>query len=384
MNILMYDMGSYIQKDLIYYFRKTGHTCHNILYKCIDRYHDDFFVREFTKLLSEDNYDFVFSTNFFPLLAKICHHQGIKYLSWSYDSPIDISHIEYYQYPTNYAFFFDRLDVQRLQAAGGVHIYHLPLAVCTERLEQTINNAMTKDKYTCDVSFVGQFYENGLAEVSKLFSPYVKGFLDALTETQSRVYGYNYLEELISDDLLVSINNSLLSHHVTERLTKTGLKQSMEKQITRTERILLLQLFGQSYNVHYYSAEQPSELKECAYEGCAYYYSEMPLIFRQSKINLCPTLRSIESGIPLRALDILGSKGVLLSNYQPELSEYFTDGADIIMYDSLEDAYCKVEYYLSHENERLKLIQNSYQIIKEKFNYPDRIHTLLQTAELLP
>lgn len=384
MNILMYDMGSYIQKDLIFYLSKAGHTCHNILYKCVDRFHDTFFEKEFTKLLKENTYDFVMSTNFFPLLAQICYRQGIKYLSWSYDSPIHISHMEYYQYPTNYAFFFDRIDVERLRTAGAVHVYHLPLAVCTERLEKTINGTIDKEKYTCDVSFVGQFYENGLSELSKLFPAYTRGFIDALTETQLRVYGYNYLDELISDDILTDINKSLSSHHIAEKLTKIGLKQSIEKQITRTERILLLQLFSQAYNVHYYSAEQPVELKDCIYEGCAYYYSEMPVIFHQSKINICPTLRSIESGIPLRALDILGSGGVLLSNYQPELVEYFEDGKDVIIYDSLEDAYFKTDYYLSHETERLNLIQNSYEIIKDSFNYPSRIYTMLKTADLIP
>ena len=53
---------------------------------------------------------------------------------------------------------------------------------------------------------------------------------------------------------------------------------------------------------------------------------ELPCVFRYSKLNLNPTLKSIQSGIPLRALDIMGAKGVLLSNFQPELVEYFEDG----------------------------------------------------------
>ena len=45
----------------------------------------------------------------------------------------------------------------------------------------------------------------------------------------------------------------------------------------------------------------------------------MPKIFKCSKINLNMTLRSIKSGIPQRAFDIMGCGGFLMSNYQPEL-----------------------------------------------------------------
>ena len=57
----------------------------------------------------------------------------------------------------------------------------------------------------------------------------------------------------------------------------------------------------------------------------------MPLIFRESKINLNITLRSITSGMPLRALDIMGAGGFLLSNYQQELAENYIDGEELVL-----------------------------------------------------
>ena len=45
----------------------------------------------------------------------------------------------------------------------------------------------------------------------------------------------------------------------------------------------------------------------------------MPYVFRNSRINLNITLRSIKSGIPLRCMDIYGAGGFLLSNYQTDL-----------------------------------------------------------------
>lgn len=52
------------------------------------------------------------------------------------------------------------------------------------------------------------------------------------------------------------------------------------------------------------------------------YYNEMPYVFNNSRINLNITLRSIKSGIPLRAMDICGAGGFLLSNYQADFYDF--------------------------------------------------------------
>ena len=382
MKILLYDMGSYIQKDLIYYLKQGGCTCRNILYKSTNRYHDTYFEKKFSQILSEDSYDCVMSTNFFPIVAQICYKNNIKYLSWSYDSPINLDDIEYLQYPTNYAFFFDNNDVLTLQKSGGIQIYHLPLAVNVERLNRITISNTEHQKYHCDISFIGQFYQNSLDNLMQILPDYTKGYIDALVETQMRIYGYNLLEEVIPEDFVSQINNILFAQNITEKLTRRGLIQSIEKKITRTERIVLLQMLGDMHQVHFYSSECPKELSHLYYGGSAYYFNEMPKIFRCSKINLCPTLKSIQSGIPLRSLDILGSKGSLLVNFQPELAEYFTDGVDVIMYDSMEDAVCKADYYLKHEKELLCILEKGYLKVKEQFSYVDRIQTMFKTAGL--
>lgn len=77
-------------------------------------------------------------------------------------------------------------------------------------------------------------------------------------------------------------------------------------------------------------------LSGCSSKGTVSYTAEMPDVFYRSKINLNLTLRSITSGIPLRA-DILGCGGFLLSNYQPELCEYFTPDVDFVYFNDMDD-----------------------------------------------
>lgn len=384
MNILLYDIGSFTQKDLIYYLRQAGCNCRNVLYKMNDIYQDEFFERKFREQLAQGSYDFVMSTNFFPLVAKICFDQHIKYISWIYDSPINAERIEYYQYPTSFIFLFDRIETERIIRLGGQNIYHLPLAANFERLSKITVTKEDQDAFACDISFVGNFYESPLKQLMTMQNDYDKGYIDAIVDTQLRVYGYNFIEEMISDELVDRMNEGVNTHGCkVEGLTKRGVIHSIATLVTRAERLTLVNLLSQSCNLRYYSGEQPKLLSHIEYRGSAYYFSEMPKIFKLSKLNLNPTLKSIQSGIPLRVLDILGCGGVLLSNYQPELAEYFIDGEDVIMYDSIEDALCKADYYLKHDDARMSLAHNGLKKAVHHFSYPDKISSMLKTAGII-
>ena len=103
----------------------------------------------------------------------------------------------------------------------------------------------------------------------------------------------------------------------------------------------------------------------------------MPHVFRNSKINLNITLRSIRTGIPLRALDIMGCGGFLLSNYQEELKEFFSEDKELVMFYSLEDCLEKIDYYLDHEDERKHIATAGRKAVEEKFSYKDQLVKLL-------
>lgn len=102
-------------------------------------------------------------------------------------------------------------------------------------------------------------------------------------------------------------------------------RNMIRKKITVMERRKVLDLIGQTYQVDLYAPKEPVSLP-VNYKGYAGYIYQMPKIFYTSKINLNITLRSILSGIPLRVIDILGSHGFLLTNYQMEFTQYFQNG----------------------------------------------------------
>ena len=124
------------------------------------------------------------------------------------------------------------------------------------------------------------------------------------------------------------------------------------------------------------------QLPNLTNHGPVRYYDEMPFVFQQSRINLNISLRSILSGIPQRAFDIMGSGGFLLSNFQSDFLDDFVPGEDFDYYESEEDLLGKIDYYLSHEKEREAIAQNGHRKIANAHTYRHRIRAMLEYAAL--
>lgn len=377
MNILLFDMGSFTYADIKEELLRQGHRVDSIYYHFADRYSDSFFDERIRLKLSQNCYDAVLSVNFFPLLAKACREMGVPYISWSYDSPLDERLSDYFGYDTNYIFLFDRQEVEEYNRAGFGNVMHLPLAINVSRLEEL--KLSPDERYKADISFVGRIYESSLETLLYPADEYVKGYVEGLFQSQFRIYGCNFLEKSIPDEIIESLNNSYAKLGQTQiKLSRKGLAYAIAAQITHFERSFLIEEMAQLYDVHLYSGSEydfSSRVKQC---GQVKYFDEMNKVFVSSKLNLCPTLKSIASGIPLRALDIMGAGGVLFSNYQPELAEYFEDGADLIMYESVEDAFDKAQFYLNGGDDLERIAAFGNEKVKKFFNYSDRIVELLR------
>lgn len=381
MNILFYDMGSYTYQDFLYYLKAAGHTCKTIYYHFPNKFEDSFFCERFNEHLKTGAYDCVVSVNFFPLVAKLCCEYHIKYISWCYDSPLEERLQEYFHYETNYIFLFDRIEVFEYQAMGYDRIYHLPLAVNTERLSKLTFSTGQINRFHGDISFVGHLYHSPLEPLLYAASDMIKGYIEGILQSQLRVYGYYFIDELITDELLEEINHSFQKlGQSSVVLNRRGLSYAIATEITHLERSFLLEQLAELFNVHFYTTDSHQLSYRIKLHGPAKYYDEMPCIFRHSKLNLNPTLKCIQSGIPLRALDIMGVGGTLMSNFQPELAEYFEDEKDVIMYSSMEEAVDKAAFYLKHDNLRKKIAVQGHEKTISAFSYPDRIKQIFQIA----
>ena len=84
------------------------------------------------------------------------------------------------------------------------------------------------------------------------------------------------------------------------------------------------------------------------------------------------------TGIPLRAFDIMGCGGFLLTNYQADFNDYFIPDEDYVYFDSKNDLIEKAGYYLRHDEERNKIAKSGYEKVKEYHNYDIRVKEMLR------
>ena len=388
MNILLIDTGSYTLPDLLGKLSGMGHKCKVLPYS-YDRedwelkYHNDEFENKL-RLELGSGFDVVMTTNFYPLIARVCFEKNIRYIAWSYDSPMNLPLIEEMDHPTNHVFLFDKKDVEKYRKLGLDHFYHLPLAVNCDRLDKI----PSEERFVTDVSFVGQLYNSTLPMLRSIMNPYQQELVDKIVQTQLKIYGNWFVDQMLTDPIIDDMNVHFRSLDPNAiQITRDQLAYSIAQQITYMERLSLLKLLSSvGCKVDLYSNplnDAEKELLDSVHvHGRVSYDKEMPALFRSCKINLNPTLKIIQSGIPLRALDIMGCGGFLLTNFQPEIDEYFENGSEVVMYKSMEEAAEKARYYLAHDVERKAIAGRGYEKVRKSFRYEERILEMFRIAGL--
>ena len=71
-------------------------------------------------------------------------------------------------------------------------------------------------------------------------------------------------------------------------------------------------------------------------------------------------------------MDIMGSGGFLLTNYQEDFLDDFQPGEDLVFYESEDDFLGKITYYLSHDAERRQIAANCLGKMSESHICPPR------------
>lgn len=385
MKLLFLDSPSYGKLDIISVFKDLGHTVvlfnHDELYE----YNSIAFNHYFDDFVANQSFDFAFSFNFFPSISNGCQRNGMKYISFVYDCP----QVALYSYtiinPCNYVFLFDKALYLELKQEGIETVYYLPLCVNAKRLSSIQTSESSSAHYRSDVSFVGSLYneEHNLFDRMTTLSEHTAGYLAGIMEAQLKINGYFFIQELLTPEILADMKQAqtyITRPDGTESDAYIYAHYFIARKLTAMERERILNAVSSHFKTKLYTYHPTPLLSNCQNMGVVDYYSEMPHVFRNSKINLNITLRSIRSGIPLRAFDILGAGGFLLSNYQEDFMDCFVPGEDFDFYDGEADLLAKIDYYLSHEKERIAIAENAFHKTLTEHTYEKRVQTMLDTA----
>ncbi len=376
----MYRWKAYNYKDIKAAFLSMGYEVDEV-WQHLESYD---VAPEFAEKLSADlrakSYDFVFTVNYFAVIAEVCHELGLPYVSWSCDNPLISMHHESVFYDTNIIFTFDQTNYREFSGMGVKNIHFLPLCVDTKRIDALLSS-QDITPYRNRVSFVGSLYErNSYDRIEPRLSDHLRGYFEAVMEIQSDLYGSSVVEDALTTDILAELSEYFTLEKSPGSFSDLGLifsTTTLGYKIAQIERKRGLDALSKILPVTLYTGSDVSELLNITYRGGVDYWSELPLVFAGSDINLNFTIPNIKSGLPLRIWDVLGSGGFLLTNFQAETPMYFKEGEDLVSFFSRQDMLEKAAYYAKHDDERCRIASSGRAKVEKYHTYEVRITEML-------
>lgn len=330
---------------------------------------------ELEEFLEENKVDLVVTFDFVNTVSNACNKEKVRYLAWVFDSPLFELYSEEARKEYNHIMVFDKKQYEKLSKYPFAHLHYGTLATDIERYGSLKIADEDKKKYGADVSFVGRLYnirefdslfDNGnekyLAEANQIFD-------SCFCKWDGKTTIYDKASQEFVDFFMEKYKlKDWEKYELDDRIYVEGFR--LARRLNELERVAVLNRVAQKHKVVLFTDDKKIDgLKNVDVRGSVTYDMEMPLVFYFSKINLNISSRSIETGIPQRVLDIMAVGGFVLTNYQEEIEEYFKIGEEIEVFHDLDELERKVDYYLKHEDKRLRIAMNGYKKVSKEFSY---------------
>ncbi|WP_175560119.1 glycosyltransferase family protein [Butyrivibrio sp. YAB3001] len=388
MNIIFYRYNSICEPDYIDAFSRLGIDVREDM----DGFDQKMSVSEkMTRLgnmISDNRPLFIFSINFFPFLSILCERLGVFYLAESVDCPVYQIYHPSIRNKMNRVFLFDRQQYLSVKNENPGGVFYLPLGAPCERVAVLLGDSY-EDKY--DISFVGSLYNEKDPFLDlKLDEKSRKHYEDIIREQFNKTA--SGLEKIASDlksediNVIRDASDSFIKYEdgVIDMDSYVVINDYIASHMAFLERIDILNDLADTikgFSVHLFTGSTTKELsKNVRVHGVAKSYTEMPVIFRNSKINLNMTMRGIQTGLPQRIWDVLACRGFLLTNDQSEITDYFIPGVHLETYSSRCEMKEKITYYLEHDEERIKIAKSGYEEVCSKHTITLRVMEMIRTV----
>lgn len=332
--------------------------------------------------------DVIFSINYYPEISELCKIYGMVYCSLVVDSPVFELYSDTVTNACNRIFTFDGAMISNIPTLHNANIVSVPLCSDYEKFNSVCENTADKlkNKYGADISFVGTLYSDKCLynSIKHKLPEYIRGYIDGIVEAQLKIYGYNFTRDMVAEEMAGYFKEHFEElYHFPEKSVKdyraVVADDIIGMKVAEQERIRLLRNLSNEFSVNLYTSSDTLDLPNVNNCGVVKTYSEMPLVFNQSRINLNITAKTIRTGLPLRVFDVLACGGFLITNYQEQLSECFEAGTDLEIYSSEEELFDKIRFYLKNDNIRQKIAQNGREKVKNNHTYRIRMEQILNS-----
>ncbi len=269
--------------------------------------------------------------------------------------------------PNEFAFSFDEtyLDFLEEMTPGGYGF--LPLAADVSQMGNY------DERYACDVCFVGGLIDQ--TERRNQLNPEMRQYVDRLVDLKLQQRSKSFFE---------------LAH---ENPIQQGKQITINPQVghylyweaNNRYRLQVVQALS-DYNLRIYGNEEWLRLLQGSklihrFLGPCDPVKELPNIFATVPINLNIHSVQCQGSLNQRDFNAPVSGGFLLSDWVPAAGKYFVPGEEAVFWSSIDELRSKIDYYLEHPSERLRIIENGRKRVLQEHTYPIRVEQLVRTLQ---
>jgi spore maturation protein CgeB len=111
--------------------------------------------------------------------------------------------------------------------------------------------------------------------------------------------------------------------------------------------------------------------------------TDLPRLYNATKINLNISKPQAKSTLPLRVFDICSCGGFMLTDYRHDVATLFDRNEEIVVYNDGKDLRRKVEYYLTHPQERKEIAQRARSRVLKEHTFLHRMREILSIVSTL-
>ena len=386
---ILYVYGMEQTKDIIYNLHKLGYDAEEYPRKQEPSMLDDEEMEKLTAYVKKHRITHLMSIHLIYNLAYVAYRTGTKYVSIIWDAPYIKLYTPFGRMENCYFSVFDKLDYERFQKAEIPHVLYQPLAVNQDNIRRWNLKEKLKGKYRDDISFVGSLYDSNSydRELSGMPQYLQNYFISIFEEAAFHWDGINRVYGKTDGVILEHIRKVIPGFDLDNKYDIDDIKffeiLYLIRKIANIERTCVLNTLGEAFPVTLYTnagtdtAMLPSvKVMPPVQPGLS-----LLTVYACSRINLNISLKGIEGGTPQRVMDIIAAGGFILTNYCAETAELFEEDKEIVMFRSPEELMEKADYYLSHDEEREKIVRAGYEKVLNCYTYEKKLKQLMEWVE---
>ena len=304
---------------------------------------------------------------------------GIPAVVWYVDNPFALLSSDPAQMIQHASLLacFDSSYVEELTKQTGVTSIHLPLGTNPKRFNSPVSCALGLE---WNISFVGNL---GLDMVSRQRvalnndHPHLVNLVDEIVKKMTSGLSKSSRDLIETHASLLSIDWHALPQGLQERIcivAETDASAQRRVQIISTLSNQGIKVVGHSEWRLYLQSEQLFPPVD--------YLKELCPVYQKSRINLNISRFQLRAGVNQRVFDVPAAGGFLLTDRTHELGQYFQINEEVAVYEDTEDIKLKVKYYLTHEQERLTMINKARNRVLHEHTYAHRMKSLINMIGL--